>query len=175
MRGDVLWSRSDLHAIQLASPNPREDTKGITGYEDRVKVTQSDANGLRLQAPEQFRNGPHANVIYMDNGFPWAEFIFTYKSSGTICRMLFLIIDLLQALGIIPPFAKDVPNLIRPPTPRVKVEPRKRPREEEDHDLREENKRLKVNTVTSRSNNVDSVKPASTSIDGPSGTDLKAP
>jgi hypothetical protein len=37
---------------------------------------------LRLLEPETYKNGPFANVVYMDNVEPWAEFIFKYKSYG---------------------------------------------------------------------------------------------
>jgi len=62
------------------------------------------------------------NVIYLDNGEPWAEFAFTYKS-----------MDLLQAMGVAP---QTTPTLM--PT-------QKRDREEsQEDDIREENKRLKL-------------------------------
>ena len=48
------------------------------------KIVSKFANRVRLGAPKPFRNGPHANVVYMDHGLPWAEFIFTYKSTGIL-------------------------------------------------------------------------------------------
>jgi hypothetical protein len=81
----------------------------------------------------------------MDHGVPWAEFTFTYKSTGILLWPPFLIVDLLHALGIATQVPKDMPKLKRQPTIPVKPEQsRKRPHEEEDNDLREENKRLKV-------------------------------
>lgn len=63
-----------------------------------------------------------------------------------------LTIDLLRALGIAPPVSKNVPSVVGQPAIRLNAE-RKRPHEEEDHDLREENKRLKVSCADTRSDN----------------------
>jgi len=77
-----------------------------------------------LATEEKFKNGPYANVLYLDNGEPHAEFSFTYKS-----------MDLLQAMGVVP--------FMRPPPPTL-APTLKRSRYDEDEAIREENKRLKL-------------------------------
>ena len=86
----------------------------------------------RLAQEEQHQNGPYANVHYLDNGDPCAEFVFTYKSIGTLF-MTALMIELLQAM--------NVASIVRDPKSTFSE---KRSREIEDDAIREENKRLKV-------------------------------
>jgi hypothetical protein len=89
----------------------------------------------RLATEERFKNGPYANVVYLDNGEPHAEFSFTYKSMGILYDVL--IVDLLQAMGVVP---------VMPPPLQTLAPMPKRSRYDEDDSIREENKRLKVST-----------------------------
>jgi hypothetical protein len=65
------------------SPVDERHQKGLldtrTGYLEPYGL----ANGTRLQDSEPHKHGPYADVVYIDNAEPWAEFTFFYKSIGT--------------------------------------------------------------------------------------------
>ena len=130
-----------------------------------------------MQAAEPFKNGPYAEVNYVNGGLPCVEFTFTYKSMGTPREHPFLIVDLLQALGIAMPMPKDVTSTVcQRRTFPARVEPRKRPHDDEETRLREENKKLKASSLSNLSENVDGIESSSTATDRTAGKDdFKAP
>jgi hypothetical protein len=66
---------------------------GLSNFGSKYAV-----NEVRLQAAEPYRNGPYANVHYLDNAVPWADFVFNYKSLSTIFECSNLIIRFIASI-----------------------------------------------------------------------------
>ena len=62
------------------SPINEKSQKGLLDTRTEYVTTMLQSNLNRLKPEEPYRNGPYANVQYLDNGNPFVEFRYVYKS-----------------------------------------------------------------------------------------------